>query len=526
MMKERDFDHIVKQKLEAISEAPPAYMWDRVATGIAAQGAGIATSTKVLLIAASVVFLIGLTAIFFSPDKTTKRNAIHHFKKPQFEQQIIKTHQINSGIAKENSNASTKIENSSTSIAHTSLKQQSQKASSNDLATQTPDENSKGKTSNKRQNTLATNNQKEVFPPLPSTTEIRKAGVQSSASANKLAEETKKEDAQSTDASYKVAIKKTPVATILPSKQIDNLKEPAVVKQSEIVNNQANTQKETKATAETKINTEQNIDTLSAIEQVTVITGGLPDDIVRDPSNGQVTTQDPKNRALNKYGIGIHYGPEFMDVDGIKLSDQGIDLSFNYQNLNFIVQTGLGVRFSEDQVTYDMGYRGYWKSQVRFDSLVLTMDENGNIIPTPVNQYYEKLYDTSEQSYKSTATEQYTILQIPLLVGYQKDFKNFAIYVKGGIRYSIIVNKNTQNLTIPGEQPPLILDFNYPKRTRTQSNIDYELSLGGVYKMTKHFQIHAEVLGRYYHYSIYEENPPSGIHPWSTSIRAGLIYIF
>jgi hypothetical protein len=216
-----------------------------------------------------------------------------------------------------------------------------------------------------------------------------------------------------------------------------------------------------------------------------------------------------------------------MDIDNYKLTDQALDLSFNYQNMNLIIQTGLGVRFSEDQATYDIKYKRweYWKTQVRFDSASLYVNSNGDTIFQPANVYYEEIYDSLSHSYQATAKEHYTILQIPILLGYQIDYDKFAIFIKGGIRYSLIAYQQNDDLFIPDENSR-ITDYNYPIKTRAKSNIDYELALGGAYKINKHFQIQAEAFGRFYHYSIYEENPPSGIHPWSLSIRAGLIYIF
>ena len=531
-MKEKDFDHIVKQKLEAVNEAPPAYMWDRVASGMAAQGgsisSGLSATKKILLVAASIVFVIGLVAIFSNQNHSHKRHANKPFSKSWHKKQLIKSHRNTSGYTTETTIRESINENPNTTLTHTP-KQQQTISSPAKAVTNAPINNTVEVKSSKKQNAMV-NNQKDEFPPLPSATEIRKAESVTSASANNQPAIKNKKEAKDVDASYKLAVvSPIPLSNTKTQKANAEKKEITTPEVSEVSSETQNTSTENESIATSESTTEVDQDTSTAVEQVKVITGGLPDNIAKTPDTDQeaIQQQDPKSRIFSQYGIGIHYGPEFMDVDNFKLTDQAVDLSFNYQNMNLIIQTGLGIRFSEDQATYDIKYKRweYWKTQIRFDSASLSIGPNGDTIFQPANVYYEEIYDSLNHSYQATAKEHYTILQIPILLGYQIDYDKFAIFIKGGIRYSLIAYQQNDDLFIPDENSK-ITDYNYPIKTRAKSNIDYELSLGGAYKINKHFQIQAEAFGRYYHYSIYEENPPSGIHPWSLSLRAGLVYIF
>jgi hypothetical protein len=533
-MKEKDFDNIVRKKLEAINEAPPAYMWDRVASGMAAQSgvnttSGLSATKKILLVAASIVFIVGLVAIFSNQNRTTKRHVSRPFKKSWHKKQLIKSHKRAYKHKVEPVASKSNLENPNTSFTHTPKNKQTINSPSK-TATTTPIKNIVGVKTSKKQNAMV-NNQKDEFPPLPSATEIRKAESVTSASANNQPTSNTKKEAKNFGTSYELAVvPPIPLSNSKTPKANTEKKQTATPYVKDVSSETQNTSTENKSIATSESTTEINQDTSStSVKQVEVIAGELPNDLAKTPNTEQETSQqqNPKSRIFNKYGIGIHYGPEFMDIDNYKLTDQALDLSFNYQNMNLIIQTGLGVRFSEDQATYDIKYKRweYWKTQVRFDSASLYVNSNGDTIFQPANVYYEEIYDSLSHSYQATAKEHYTILQIPILLGYQIDYDKFAIFIKGGIRYSLIAYQQNDDLFIPDENSR-ITDYNYPIKTRAKSNIDYELALGGAYKINKHFQIQAEAFGRFYHYSIYEENPPSGIHPWSLSIRAGLIYIF
>ena len=158
-MKEKDFDHIVKQKLEAVNEAPPAYMWDRVASGIAAQGgsisSGLSATKKILLVAASIVFVIGLVAIFSNQNHSHKRHANKPFIKSWHKKQLIKSHKNTSEYTTETTVLESINENPNTTLTHTP-KQQQTISSPSKATTNAPINNTVGVKSSKKQNAMLT----------------------------------------------------------------------------------------------------------------------------------------------------------------------------------------------------------------------------------------------------------------------------------------------------------------------------------------------------------------------------------
>lgn len=500
-MLEKEFDHIVKQKLEAITDTPPAYMWDRIASGMpaAAVSSGLSTTVKLSMVAAMVVLISGLSFLIMQEGEAVKRDVIKNVQFNNSEYSIKRTQQV--------SNLKEPV---SPTPENSNLQNQTGKISSKIEKSKKLDQQLVQKTT-KRVNDEVSDNEFDALVKLHNPSEIRKAEQPVSLDKDLVKTNT---EVNHQAVSYPLAI--DPKTTEAKA---------AVVKENNAISTTEEVAVGSEGNKETKAS-EQNVASSQVEETNNEVSTTA---VAKTPKHDEteVLRDDPKNRQLNKYGIGFHYGPEFMDIDGAKLTDHGFDFSFNYQNLNFILQTGLGLRFSQDQIAYNMKYErwDYLETQIRFDSAVFVLDQYGNPVLQPVDPYYVDVYDSITHSYYATATQQTTMLQIPILVGYQQDFKRFAYFIKGGIRYSLVIYTHTKDLLEIDNQSRLV-NMNYPQQIRTKSNIDYELALGGVYKLNKSFQVQAEIFGRYYHYSIYEKNPPSEVNPWSLSGRIGLVYIF
>ena len=516
-MKEKEFDQVIKQKLEGVNDAPPADMWNRIATNIPAASTssttisgGMSNAVKITLLAASLLIVSGLSYLVFHKEATTERSRIENSSYSDNNYSVkhkanINDTELDSKVVEKQDIVGEKTKSS--------LTNRKQLTSSKSSATTT-----------EKDDAVAFNQQ---FDKLEVAQEAKQHKT-SGAKKNKNKAPEVKKVAEVKNASF---VKPTVVASnveLLPLNEKLNTEE--LNQEEETISTPSKTivAEEEQAAKETIVNksaekevSPQNIASKeeSAPEKVQVP--------ARDSQslNSSSAVDNPKNRQLNKYSLGLHYGPEFMDVNGLKLTDQAVDFSFNYQNFNFILQTGIGFRVSNDRVAYNMKYKrwDYLETQIRFDSAVIVLDQNGKPVLKPVDPYYVEVYDSLNHSYTATATEQNLMIQIPLLVGYQVDYKKFAYFVKGGIRYSVVVYKNTKDLMEIDEKSHLV-NMNYASQSRAKSNINYELALGGAYKLRKQFQIQVELFGRYYHYSIYEENPPSGVHPWSLSGRVGLVY--
>jgi len=520
-MKEQEFDKIIKQKLEGLNESPPAYMWDRVASGIPAASTvskGFWTASKLLFVAASILIVSGLSYFVFHKKTNNQVETIesdsHILQKEDVKQvsveslEIAKTHN-----ADESSN---KIE----------LTQLDPQAKSTIINT---DNQQSTQNTSKRKQEIFTKAEESVIDSLYNSNTVN--AVQNEVLGQKTNQKPKAEkigvrlvlnDDPVDFETQQTATEKSGAVVVAP------VSEQTVKSKVEIEQAENAVEKPTIA--------EQEVEKIGVVEKSEEIPNAVKtsaldndkqeiDNAAIENDTESLALNNPKSRQIKAYGIGFHYGPEFMDVGGTKLTDQAFDLSFNYQSYNFIFQTGLGLKISNDKVDYNMKYKqwDYLETQMRFDSAIIVLDQNGKPVLTPVDPYYVEVYDSLTHNYSSTATEQNFILTIPLLVGYQVDYKSFAYFIKGGIRYSVVVHKNTTDLLKLNEKAHLV-NMNYPNQNRAKSNIDYELSIGGAYKLSSQFQIQVELFGRYYHYSIYEENLSSGIHPWSLSGRIGLIY--
>ena len=515
-MKEKEFDRVVKEKLEGINNTPPAYMWDRIATNIpvattssVVTSGGISTSIKLMVIAASLIIVSGISYLIFHNEKTEYRSRIE-----------------NNNYSKGNYKLKHRAANNKTTVTE---KEELIKEFVTVKESVNPNTNINSR-EKKDSNKPAKQFQNEI-----DFTDAQKHVLDSISISNKMVapilSDTKLENNASTEPEVKIA----PESLVIDNKadQINVNTEASSANEVQLVKTVVVSERlenNTEASATNTQNESQTTETSEAptAEKIAAVEQNDSKEATKaqgEDDQSAIKLDNPKFRQLKAYSIGLHYGPEFMDVDGMKLTDHAVDFSFNYQNYNFIFQTGLGFKLSTNRVAYNMKYKrwDYLETQVRFDSAIIVLDPNGKPIITPVDPYYVEVYDSLTHNYSATATEQNLILQLPILVGYQVDFDKFAYFIKGGVRYSLIVYKNTKDLMKIDEQSHLV-QMNYPNQKRATSNIDYELAIGGAYKLNKNIQIQLELFGRYYHYSIFEENPPSGIHPWSLSGRVGLIY--
>ena len=530
-MKEQEFDKIIKQKLESVADAPPAYMWDKIAAGIPAAApvsGGMAVSVKVALVAASVAIIAGLSFLLTQEKSQTNRDVIENVSYSNTDYRI-KTRELNKTNEELNPILTETPINQSAQAAVKPIERKSNAAHKNESYTSNNQSakavNTKGKEiqdqefdniASKTKTSTTTNKKPAVATKAPKPEAKKEGVVYKLAVAPVIAPETELVSNQKPE----TPVQETVLHEVSATTNNENVQKTEVEQEAVVAENQNEQVSE-------ELNKQEEEVSEAAKEEVEVESAANPVALDAPKVEEESTVREnPKTRQLNKYGIGLHYGPEIIDIDGTKMTDQGFDFSFNYQNINFIVQTGLGLRFSQDKVAYDMEYKrwDYLETQIRFDSAVFVLDQNGNPVLQPVDPYYEEVYDSLNHSYHATATENSVMLQIPILLGYQKDFKKFAYFVKGGIRFSVLAYTNTKDLMELDEQSKLV-NINYPYQNRAKTNIDYELSLGGLYKINKNFQIHAEAFGRYYHYAIYEEDVASGVYPWSVSGRVGIVYI-
>lgn len=221
----------------------------------------------------------------------------------------------------------------------------------------------------------------------------------------------------------------------------------------------------------------------------------------------------------------MHYGLESIYINDNQLISNNIDFSFNYQNLNFILQSGVGIQFSHDVRSYNLEYmrNDYLTTEMRFDSATFVMDSTGQVNLVPINPYYTEIYDSIHHTYNATYLEKYYSIRIPLMVGYQKDYKKFGLFAKGGVLYSRVIYKEKNAIFEPDEYSRLI-KIDYSGSERVSNQIQYLLSFGVAYRFSKNLQFNGEIMTKFYQHSLYDNPAYSGINTWSVEGRFGLMY--
>ena len=231
----------------------------------------------------------------------------------------------------------------------------------------------------------------------------------------------------------------------------------------------------------------------------------------------------PRNpRNLNKYGIQINYSPTYVNTSVNKINKQDFNIALAYQNINFIADLGFGVGFSSEKNNFTVDYKHYEfvKTQFVTDSMSFVYDPGTQTYNPVAVGHHEKVYDDVKYSYSSEVTTNYTYLNIPLNVGYIKEFKYFDLFAKGGLNYSMVISKAEKGNFVPDEYTTIV-SKDYSSRTRLQSNISYNLAFGSAITLHQKLKLTGEIIGGYYQNSIYSD---INYRPYSYGVRFGLIY--
>ena len=508
-----DFDKIIKDKIGSIEEMPPEHLWNNISKEINPAGIRIPfykrTAVIITAAAASIAIIIGL-GISLSDKKDIE--TINNELKP-----------TKNTIVKENDSNNT--EDIYIKEYTNSTKQEAPKnnISSDDKSLS----NSKTKSTNPK---IANPKQAPIL--IPRNNRI-----------NKTEQAPMENIAIKSNISNLKNLSKKAIFVI----PVDEVNETATAKINETaIISQHKEEKTTKETpslveeaiyevADTDIKESNNTNTISIVETIS-LNNSVTSNTATDQQITDINTNNPNDRIpqnnfrpkvanYDKYSIGTHFGLERIIDNNIKISAYNIDMSFNYQNMNFIAQTGVGLQFSDDQVSYNQQYisNDIMDSQIMFDSIAFVDDGNGGITPVPVSPYYENIYDSINHEYSSDLYKAYYSIRVPLFLGYQKSFKKISIFGKGGIIYSHIFRNDEGSVKDLGESARLI-DVSYKNHERQNNQLQYVASTGISYSISKKLFFNVELMGKYYQYSLYK-NSENSSNPWSFEARLGLIYL-
>ena len=507
-----DFDKIIKDKLGSIEEMPPEHLWTNISKEINATVITIPfykkTSVIIASVAASIAIIIGISmGIVFSNNKKTE--AV-----------------INDIIINDNTTLEVKVlENTAPKLT---------KEDTNKPVQEIDNRTKPNKELVNEENTSPKNNDKTIKPIInnKNNDNIKEASI------NRIAIKSTVDPINPN--TRKKAVFEIPVSEF-EEESIANNNSVEAYTIAKPLKEQFTTEKDiievstiTQYTAtENNVSSTKNI--FAPVELIS-INNSVKVNTTTDQQIASISTNNPSDRIpknnfrprganYDKYSIGAHFGLERIIDNNIKISAYNVDMSFNYQNMNFIAQTGVGFQFSDDKVNYSQQYvsNDLMDSQIRFDSIDFVDDGNGGMNPVPVSPYYEDIYDSINHEFSSDLYKAYYSIRIPLFLGYQKSFKKIAIFGKGGIIYSHIFRDDEGSINEVDESARLI-DVSYENYERQNNQLQYVASTGISYSISKKLFFNVELMGKYYQYSLYK-NSENSSNPWSFEARFGLMYL-
>ncbi|MCX6230228.1 MAG: hypothetical protein NTZ33_01675 [Bacteroidetes bacterium] len=231
------------------------------------------------------------------------------------------------------------------------------------------------------------------------------------------------------------------------------------------------------------------------------------------------------------YSIGIDYtyskiynAEKFSYSANNQLSQFGISLKYNYRK--WIIQTGLNFSSFSDNFTYNSDQQlNQFKTYHYVDSVIY--NPQGNIIqyithPVTINDsvLYQQLLSISRK---------YTMLNIPLVIGYQLNYGKFSVGLKAGVLCSVIIAEK-ESMKLPDNPAVSILKIYSTNNSVNKVNWGTILAAEFDYNFTKRLGFSTEPVLQYYFKSLYKEMDINSVSysqkPYLLGVKFGLYYKF
>lgn len=234
------------------------------------------------------------------------------------------------------------------------------------------------------------------------------------------------------------------------------------------------------------------------------------------------TYYDPIRKA-GDWKLGLSASPEITIYPDDTISNSrnyNFDLSLGYHRNNFFIQSGIGLAIARDEGSYKVDYESYDFIGEYDDLLNISFDstENG-VVPIYETKKVE-VFDSIRHIKLSKTTNTYTYLQIPLLLGYQKQFNRLGFYVKGGPNLSLLMSRHIPGAQLPDDIKIIEVDERITERIKT--NWQLILGAGVNYQLTDSWEVALEPTFRYYLNAAYDSKQLNTKHPYAFGIRAGV----
>ncbi len=238
--------------------------------------------------------------------------------------------------------------------------------------------------------------------------------------------------------------------------------------------------------------------------------------------------RDQKDRAYvstAQWQFGLLFSPQVTFYPNDAINNQrgyGIDFSARWKKKEFFIESGIGLAFSSDNGNYSIDYEKYLGTyndvyNVTFDTLPDgTLKPNYHTNPVDV-------YDTIGKYRIEQTKNRYTYLQVPVLLGFQKQFERFGWFVKTGPVISVMLSSDIPTPDT-GDDRIIGIDQQMPGRVNTHWQLAF--SAGFTYQLSDRVSLAVEPTFRYYLNSQYNSNYINTRHPYSLGLRTGLLFNF
>ncbi|MBN3034630.1 MAG: hypothetical protein JW861_03535 [Bacteroidales bacterium] len=263
-------------------------------------------------------------------------------------------------------------------------------------------------------------------------------------------------------------------------------------------------------------------------------TGG----VVYDLDNGNRVTSISEPFFRNKsdfktsfirrpsFSAGLTFLPEIIFFPSDEMTSgrrYSADLAGIYRFGDYLLQSGAGIAFSDDDGDYSVNYEKYLGSYEDVYDITFDSTENG-VAPTYHTQTVH-VYDSVRHVSISKTSNRYTYLQVPLLFGYCRDYRRVSWFIKGGPSFSLLIHKQIPGVDVPYQDIRIVgVDSRMPERISTSWQL--LISAGLEYQLSHSMGIVFEPTIRYYMNSGYKSHVLDTRHPYALGIRTGFLIHF
>ncbi|MFO8054180.1 MAG: hypothetical protein R6U19_03340 [Bacteroidales bacterium] len=237
------------------------------------------------------------------------------------------------------------------------------------------------------------------------------------------------------------------------------------------------------------------------------------------------------------YSLGVHINGDIVYNTADALDQPGEELGIAFSgryhlNNNYFLETGLGMYQTKDAWDYIVEYRseeisGYYQA---VDSVSYTIVQGSAGQDSVVVNYHTRqqaVCDSVDNIDKDISTKTYTFLSIPMLIGYNNNYKRFTYSLSTGMIMAVLVDEKIEHASFD-QQNASIIDIEEQLYHRLSTNWYYTLNLGAGYQVSHRWQVMLEPSVKVYIRDLYKEVPADGNQkiPFSIGLRTGIRYRF